>query len=281
MLLSEHEELVLEMVYEKARRGLDETAKYIAPVLDRLMDQDHGPYAKISPAAMSVEEQLVLIKERDYVRVKQGDRINSEIRMRMESVGQPLPKISEEGVVIGPPPSPPPLSVPPSMSDNRSEIDKLRAQFAQLQKSVQYVSDDLDTLPGVPRRTVAPLVAPLVAPATPTPPTKPPLETPREDYAAPLVVPTPPTQPAQAGEPAAIPIATVDIRAPARQALVNYGITDLRDMTRYPKKEIAKIKGVGEGAMAELHTLMRHEGIRFRREPYNTTGKRRPARRAL
>jgi hypothetical protein len=54
------------------------------------------------------------------------------------------------------------------------------------------------------------------------------------------------------------------LSAPARRALTNVGITDLRKLSAYSEKEILALHGMGKASMPILRDALSKEGLVFR-----------------
>jgi len=58
------------------------------------------------------------------------------------------------------------------------------------------------------------------------------------------------------------PFATLG--APARRALENNGISDLKQLSGYSEKQILKLHGMGPGSMPKLRDLLEEQGLAFK-----------------
>ena len=242
MFLTEEERTLIELAREHARQGTDESMKRIAPLLDKLVGEDKGPYAKPtdSPDHPSLTVQLDGLRERGFIGIKRGDVLSPELQAKMQSIGQPLPVIKTDGSgeVSGPPP---PIPITQRVLDaaNRhgTPNDYSTAEIARAQLILDAVN----------RHDVPPMLRDQDPPQ--------PLQMPMEQQAAASPVATQP-----------IPVANLVIRKPARDAMIANGIRDLRDLAGWRRSELKTVKGVGVSVMGELADIMRHEGVRFRNE---------------
>jgi hypothetical protein len=58
--------------------------------------------------------------------------------------------------------------------------------------------------------------------------------------------------------------AFTSLGAPARRALENHGISDLRQLSDYSEKQILKLHGMGPGSMPKLRGLLQAQGLSFK-----------------
>ena len=281
MDLTEQERLVIELVRETARYGVEEVAKYTAPLLDRLIGEDCGPYASpsSSPYESSLAERLEGLRSRGHVRVKTGDTISPGMQAKFVSDGQPLPKMDSDGRVVGPPSpqstedllmeqarkhkSSPPLAI-------AKDVDAPNAEAAspptpEQIAAAQRIIDQVEGAQAFPRFDAPAgdggglkLRRTPVADMNPTGSGGP---DPRNGDGTPA-----PNLPS---------IADLDIHKTAREAMIREGITDLSHLENYPKSVVRKLKGLGPGSLAMLATIMRHEGVRFKREPDRRVNRKR------
>lgn len=54
------------------------------------------------------------------------------------------------------------------------------------------------------------------------------------------------------------------LSAPARRALVNAGIQTAQDLSRFSKKEIAALHGMGPSSLPKLEAALAKEGLAFK-----------------
>jgi hypothetical protein len=52
--------------------------------------------------------------------------------------------------------------------------------------------------------------------------------------------------------------------APARRALENHGINDMKQLSDYSEKQILKLHGMGPGSMPKLRGLLQAQGLSFK-----------------
>ncbi|MGZ3750637.1 MAG: RNA polymerase alpha subunit C-terminal domain-containing protein [Mucilaginibacter sp.] len=52
--------------------------------------------------------------------------------------------------------------------------------------------------------------------------------------------------------------------APARRALENNGISNLKQLSAYSEKQILKLHGMGPGSMPKLRGLLEEQGLSFK-----------------
>jgi predicted RecB family nuclease len=55
--------------------------------------------------------------------------------------------------------------------------------------------------------------------------------------------------------------------APARQALINKGITSLQELSAYSEKDILKLHGMGPGSLPKLRSALASQGLGFKTSP--------------
>lgn len=54
------------------------------------------------------------------------------------------------------------------------------------------------------------------------------------------------------------------LASPARNTLLNEGITTLKQLSKYTEKEILKLHGMGPGSMPKLKKALQEAGLSFR-----------------
>jgi len=54
------------------------------------------------------------------------------------------------------------------------------------------------------------------------------------------------------------------LSAPARRALINIGITELKQLSTYSEKEILSLHGMGKASIAVLTAALGEDGLTFR-----------------
>jgi len=54
-----------------------------------------------------------------------------------------------------------------------------------------------------------------------------------------------------------------DLAAPARRALVNHGIGDIESLSKFSKKEILELHGMGPCTIPKLEKMLEKKGLGF------------------
>ena len=242
-MLTSDELEVLELVRTQARMGVETVAVHLAPILDKLQGLPPGDGYRppvVSPFDASIHDRLVDLHARNHFKLANGDNVTPGIRQRLASVGQPMPQVDEFNVVKGPP-------LPGAQQEAQQEAPAPAGLDAAQVAAI--VADTIGRMGLVPQEAQQEALA-------------------GPDHSPPVIPVIP------VAEPPPIPlIGDIDLRRPAREAMIEAGITKLSDLKNYTERQFCKIHGCGPGIVKELSESMQLYNVRWQNDSAKRSGR--------